>query len=148
MINVGRINLFLILGTFLLIVLGALFAFTAANTVVESGIDHESSGITANDLKPAECNSISLGSTFSNTDGGAGNDLILGNAGGNTLNGNGSSDCMVGGNGGDTLNGGDDNDIILGGAGNDDLQGGAGNDVCYGGGGTDTFTDCETTYDP
>ncbi len=148
MISIRRINLLFVLGTIFLIIAGAVFAFTAANTVVESGIDHESSGITANDLKPAECNSISLSNIFSVTDGGVGNDLVLGNAAGNTLNGNAGSDCIVGGDGGDTLNGGDNDDIILGGAGDDDLQGGAGNDICYGGSGTDTFADCETTNDP
>ncbi|MEW6404452.1 MAG: hypothetical protein AB1649_21865 [Chloroflexota bacterium] len=148
MIWARRINLILVLGTVLLIVLGALFALTAANTITESGMDHESHPITANDLKPPECNGLSLSNIFSNTDGGAGNDLVLGNAAGNTLNGNAGSDCMVGGDGGDILNSGDDNDIILGGAGDDDLQGGAGSDICYGGSGTDTFTDCETTYDP
>lgn len=148
MINSRRFNLILILGVLLLVLMGIIFASTAANTIAESGADYETSSITANSLKPSECNSLSLSSIAANTDGGSGNDLVLGNSAGNSLNGNGGSDCLVGGDGADTLVGGDGNDIILGGTGDDDLQGGPGTDICYGGSGTDTFTDCETQYDP
>jgi Ca2+-binding RTX toxin-like protein len=99
---------------------------TAANTVPASNVGSSSTAITANTLKPAACNGITLTALVIGNTGGAANELILGSAAANTMNGNGGNDC------------------ILGGGGNDNITGGAGTDVCIGGPGTDTFTTCET----
>ena len=99
---------------------------TAANTVPASNVGSSSTAITANTLKPAACNGITLTALVIGNTGGAASELILGSAAANTMNGNGGNDC------------------ILGGGGNDNITGGAGTDVCIGGPGTDTFTTCET----
>lgn len=70
-----------------------------------------------------------------NAIGGAGDDVITGNALANTL---------VGGNGHDTINGGAGNDTLKGGAGNDKLTGGTGTDSMYGEAGVDTFYAADT----
>ena len=99
---------------------------TAANSVPASRLGSTSQAITANTLKPAACNGITLTALVIGNTGGAANELILGSAAANTMNGNGGNDC------------------ILGGGGNDNITGGAGTDVCLGGPGTDTFATCET----
>jgi hypothetical protein len=99
---------------------------TAANTVPASRLGRTSTPITANTLKPAACNGITLTALVIGNTGGAAAELILGGAGADTMNGNGGDDC------------------ILGGGGNDNITGGAGTDVCIGGPGFDSFTTCET----
>lgn len=100
---------------------------TAANTVPVSNVGSSSTAITANTLKPAACNAITLTNVVIGNNGTAGNDLVLGSAGV------------------DNMNGGNGNDCILGGGGNDSIAGGGGTDVCIGGPGTDTFNaNCET----
>ena len=66
---------------------------------------------------------------ISRVEGGAGNDVLTGNAAANTI---------WGGIGNDTINGGAGNDSLLGDAGNDTLIGGAGNDTLNGGADIDT----------
>ncbi|WP_017804098.1 Calx-beta domain-containing protein, partial [Nodularia spumigena] len=63
--------------------------------------------------------------------GGAGNDTISGNAGG---------DYLYGEDGNDTINGGGDDDYLDGASGNDTINGDAGNDTIYGGSGDDTIS--------
>jgi Ca2+-binding RTX toxin-like protein len=100
---------------------------TAANTVPASNVGSSSTAITANTLKPAACNAITLTNVVIGNTGTAGADLLLGSAGVDNMDGNGGDDC------------------ILGGGGNDNLRGSAGNDVCIGGPGVDTFhPSCET----
>jgi len=100
---------------------------TAANTVPASNLGSSSQAITANTLKPAACNGITLTNLVIGNTGTTGNDLLLGSAGANTMNGGNGNDC------------------ILGGGGNDSIAGGGGTDVCIGGPGTDTFNaNCET----
>jgi Ca2+-binding RTX toxin-like protein len=100
---------------------------TAANTVPASNLGSASQPITANTLKPAACNGITLTNLVIGNNGTAGNDLVLGSA-------------AV-----DNMNGANGNDCILGGGGNDSIAGGGGTDVCIGGPGTDTFNaNCET----
>ena len=100
---------------------------TAANTVPASNVGSSSTAITANTLKPAACNGITLTNLVIGSTGTAGNDLLLGSAGV------------------DTMNGGNGNDCILGGGGIDAIAGGGGTDVCIGGPGVDTFNaNCET----
>jgi len=75
-----------------------------------------------------------------------GNDLLIGDDGGNSLQGLGGNDVLrglagadslLGAAGNDKLDGGDDADTLDGGAGNDSLRGGAGNDDLSGGTGND-----------
>ena len=113
-----------------MIFISAIFAFTASNTVPESGMDDESLAITANQLKPAACAALNLGTIITDGNGSAGNDLVLGTAGSTTLNGSDGDDCLVAGDGDDTL------------------DGGLGTDVCIGGAGTDNFSNCTTIIDP
>lgn len=61
--------------------------------------------------------------------GAAGNQLVLGLAGNDTLNGGSGTDVLLGGDGTDTLNGGTGNDVLDGGLGADTMAGGADNDV-------------------
>ena len=89
------------------------------NVVPATRLGQQVSATSVDDRKPKpECNGITVVNLFQNTNGGAGNDLVVGNSTAQTLNGNG---------------------------GNDTLRGGAGTDVCIGGPGTDTFNAaCET----
>ena len=100
---------------------------TAANTVPASNLGSSSQAITANTLKPAACNGITLTNLVVGNTGTAGADLLLGSAGVDNMDGNGGDDC------------------ILGGGGADNLRGSGGTDVCIGGPGVDTFhPSCET----
>ncbi|ABD05515.1 Hemolysin-type calcium-binding region [Rhodopseudomonas palustris HaA2] len=70
---------------------------------------------------------------------GAGNDVITGGNGDDSLDGGAGNDTIAGGNGNDTLSGGDGNDAIDGGSGNDIVDGGLGNDTLKGGSGNDVI---------
>ncbi|HUF55789.1 MAG TPA: M10 family metallopeptidase C-terminal domain-containing protein [Thermohalobaculum sp.] len=72
---------------------------------------------------------IAWGVRIENAVGGAGNDLIAGNAFANVLDGGGGNDRLEGGAGNDRLDGGAGHDDLLGGAGADRLVGGPGNDT-------------------
>lgn len=69
--------------------------------------------------------------------GGAGNDLIVGGSGNDTINGGAGNDQLYGNSGIDMIEGGDGADRIFGNAGNDILRGGNGEDVIVGGVGDD-----------
>lgn len=100
---------------------------TAANTVPASNLGSSSTAITANTLKPAACNGITLTNLVIGNTGTAGADLLLGSAGVDNMDGKAGDDC------------------ILGGGGDDNLRGSQGTDVCIGGPGVDTFhPSCET----
>jgi Ca2+-binding RTX toxin-like protein len=75
---------------------------------------------------------------FSNVQGTANNDVIVGDDSDNLLNGNAGNDNLSGAAGNDTLLGGAGNDSLDGGVGNDSLDGGDGNDSLIGGVGNDT----------
>jgi len=62
-------------------------------------------------------------------EGGSGNDLLVGNAGGNIIRGNGGNDDIYGLAGADVLEGGAGNDRLEGSGGDDTMTGGAGNDT-------------------
>jgi len=127
-----------IAGFFILIVAIVGNAGASSNNVTSSGIDEHSETITANDLAPAACGSLSLTNivTGSGTiNGTLGNDLILGSSNADTVNANEGDDCVLGGGGDDTLNGWDGNDV---------LDGGAGTDTCNGGLGANTLINCES----
>jgi uncharacterized membrane protein YgcG len=121
----------------------AVAALMAANAVPTSRVSNTARPITANDLKPTECDGITLTRLVVRADGTAESDLILGSMGGNTLSGGGGNDCMVGGGGRDRYSGDDGDDVLLGGPGPDVLDGGPGVDACYGGPNNDSFANCE-----
>ena len=104
-------------------------AFSATNTVPASHAGSDQRAIGAQDLAPPQCAGMGLTTVITNGNGGTGNDLVLGTAAAETLNGNNGNDCLVGGGG------------------NDFLKGGGGTDVCIGGGGAnEKFNQCETQY--
>jgi VCBS repeat-containing protein len=72
-----------------------------------------------------------------NSDGGRGDDTIIGTSGVNFLGGGGGNDLIQAGAGNDSLAGGDGNDTLQGDAGNDSIGGGSGDDVLQGGDGDD-----------
>jgi Ca2+-binding RTX toxin-like protein len=148
------VNRVLAVGLAVLIWFSLISAFAAANTIPTSSLSDTTRAITPDDLKPNQCNGITLTGKLVWTSGtltGTGAaELLLGTGGANSINGGGGNDCIVGGGGADTLTGGSGMVVILGGPGNDTIDGGpaGGSDTCYGGAGTDTFTSCETIFDP
>lgn len=112
------------------ITLSGLLGLTSANTVPSTKAAVLTQAITANTLKPTECNGITLTTVLTglaNITGSSDSELILGGPADQTIAGNNGDDC------------------ILAGGGNDSLNGGAGTDVCIGGPGTDGFNkSCET----
>ncbi|OIO95134.1 MAG: hypothetical protein AUK03_05820 [Anaerolineae bacterium CG2_30_64_16] len=131
-----------------LILVSALGALAAANLVAGSGIATLTIPITANQLKPPECDGLDLSNVIVGDadfkDGNA-NSLLLGNAVANTISAGKGTDCVLSGDGADTLKGEGKDDVLLGGPGDDHIDGGAGWDICYGGPGNDTFSKCEVT---
>lgn len=125
-----KIILILLISVPVLILFSAIMASTSSNIVAESGVEYQTQEVTADQLKPPDCNGLSLSSYYVNSDGSTTNDLVLGSSGSDALNGNEGNDCIVGGSGDDTLDGGD------------------GMDICIGGDGTDNFSNCETQIDP
>jgi Ca2+-binding RTX toxin-like protein len=137
----------------MLIVFSVVFAFAANIVVPSSRLTDQTRAITLSDLVPAECDSIrSVLTTVHVCSGGNcmasnANELILGTAGDDQIDGKNGLDCIVGGGGDDSLNGGNDDDILIGNDGNDTLDGGPkkDNDICYGGTGANTFVGCDLT---
>ena len=84
-------------------------------------------------IKPAECAGLSLSV------------LVIGSGSFGSASAT-ANELLIGSAGTDRIQGGHGNDCLVGGAGNDTLRGGTGTDVCIGGGGTDTFSGCETIY--
>ncbi len=129
----------------LLLAAGTLGAFATTNTVPDTRVDDLSQAITANALRPAACAALDLTSIVVGSLGTAGNDLILGTAAGDTIQGQAGDDCILGGGGNDDVQGQQGNDIILAGDGDDRLRGGQDTDVCNGEGGADSgHPSCET----
>ncbi len=119
---------FVIFGLLALIVVSAATAFAAGITAPGSNVDRKSLAVTAEDLKPAACNGITLTQIISGSGtltGSDGNDLIIGSSGDDIIDGLGGNDCILGGNGDDSLNGEE------------------GTDICLSGPGSDNFTSCE-----
>lgn len=143
-----RRNIFLILVSFALFMafFSISLALTAANIVPTSGVSDALFPVLADQLKPDECNSLTLTNIAIGVDGTNGNDLILGTAGVDTLNGKNGDDCILGGDGNDILAGDNGNDVLVGGPGDDTLDGGKRNkdsDTCIDTPGSTTFIDCE-----
>ncbi len=82
---------------------------------------------------------IATGTVIENYVAGAGNDLITGNAAGNSISGAAGQDQIAAGLGNDRLYGGAGQDILNGEAGNDLLDGGIGNDILQGQAGNDSL---------
>ena len=101
----------------------AVYALTASVNVPATRIGQQQFAIDAAVLEPAACSAITITNptVVTNDNGTAGNDLILADGAGMTLNGNGGQDCMIGGAGIDTFKG----------------NGSHAGDVCIGAGGTD-----------
>ena len=121
-----RISIF---GLIALIIMSAMTAVAATNTVPVTRVTDETMPVGINDLKPSACAGLFLSNLVTGSGtltGTTGNDLILGSSNIDTIDGLGGTDCILGGGGDDILTGGD------------------GTDVCIGGPGTDTFTTCET----
>ncbi|MBL7161156.1 MAG: hypothetical protein ISS57_01015 [Anaerolineales bacterium] len=145
-----RISFWLII---FLILLGVFTAFAAVNIVPSGFLDEDIIPVSANDLKPDECNIINLSNIVNIGNGDSptsGNDLILGTDKNDVIDGLAGDDCILGGDKNDTLVGGDGDDVILGGDKKDSAVGGDGYDICYGGGGSDKAGDfdCEEVYIP
>ncbi len=142
------------IGMLVLALASAFSATAASNTVTSSSVSDTSQPITANDLKPAECGTISLTKVVTGSGTFAGsldNELVLASGTADSVSADVGNDCVLGGGSNDTLYGESDaallggDDVILGGPGDDAIDGGPGTDICYGGAGTDTFANCETT---
>jgi Ca2+-binding RTX toxin-like protein len=106
-------------------------ALAAANTVPVSGKLDTTIVLTGQQLKPQDCNGLTLttyvlapGGSFTNN---GANALILGRPSFDNIRGGGGTDCIVGGSGGDSL------------------RGGSGSDVCFGDP-TASFTSCAASY--
>jgi len=96
--------------------------------VPASNVGQQSLPVTAEDLKPAACETLYLTNIVS---------------GSGALTGTSANDLIIGSSGADTIDGLGGNDCILSGSGNDFTDGNAGSDVCFGNPGTDTFINCE-----
>ncbi len=93
---------------------------------------------------PTAGNDVILGTAAANTvNGGGGRDTICGLGGPDTLSGGAAADKVFGGNGNDVANGGGGVDTLEGGNNNDRLNGGPQRDTCRGQAGTDSATGCE-----
>lgn len=121
-------------------------AFAASNQTPLTRLANHRRAVTANDLKPPECQSLDLTGVVT----GSGNfkgtgrpELIIGSPGADTISGLNGDDCIIGGEGDDTINGDNGNDVLLGGPGADTLSGGQGTDHCYSG---SVYDSCEYTY--
>jgi Ca2+-binding RTX toxin-like protein len=112
-----------------IIVMGAVItAVTATNIVPGSNLDDQQISLSANDLKPAACNSLNL------------INVIIGSG---NFQGDNSNNLILGSSQNDSINGRQGNDCIIGGGGDDFIDGRNGYDICLGGGGNDTFSRCE-----
>lgn len=123
-----------------LILVGTISAFAAANIVPVTRLGEILRANTANDFKPPECASLNLNNIVvgsGNITGTNQNDLILASPFDDIVNGRNGSECILGGGGNDYIEGRQGSDIILGGPGDDTLMGGPGNDILYGGPGFD-----------
>ena len=112
-----------------LIVVGAINALAAANTVPPSAADEIVLPINANALKPAECAGLNL------------TEVVIWQPG---MARDRDPSLILGSQNADSIQGGKGADCILGGGGDDQLDGDQGSDVCIGGPGNDTFKQCST----
>jgi Ca2+-binding RTX toxin-like protein len=132
--RIKRIQLLIIFSLAALILTSTAYVLAAGISISPSMLGEQNTALTANDLKPPECDGLNLTTiivcpaTGGNCNGNKDNELILGSIYADNIDGKGGDDC------------------ILGGDGNDDIDGKGGNDVCIGGGGNDLMTKCEKEY--
>jgi len=115
-------------GLLALILLSIASAFAAGLSVPASNVGQQSMSVTAEDIKPRSCDSLSLTNIVSGSGtltGTSANDLILGSSGADTIDGLGGNDCILSGDGDDIIDGND------------------GIDFCLAGPGTNTLINCE-----
>ncbi|MGB2965753.1 MAG: hypothetical protein WBB69_17395 [Anaerolineales bacterium] len=150
--NRRKIILLVVIGCAFLVLISALIAVAASNTVAGSRADWDIKVVSANELKPSQCSGINLTNIVdigAGETGTSANDLILGTDKADAeIRGGAGHDCILGGKGNERQKVGKDwgpgifgeegNDIIIGGPGN--------NDHCDGGSGTNTYYSCETEY--
>jgi Ca2+-binding RTX toxin-like protein len=72
--------------------------------------------------------------------GGGGDDLIFTGDGNDVISGGDGNDTIIAGNGSNIVSGGNGSDFIITGSGNDIISGGAGDDTIYGGDGDDVLS--------
>lgn len=117
----------------ILIILGAVNAVAASNTVSSSRLQEQNTALTANNKKPVECKNLTLTA------------IVTCPVAGGACSGTVASELIIGSVYDDVIRGKGGTDCILGGAGNDELRGGGAGDICVGGDGFDTFpAGCET----
>lgn len=105
-------------------------ALAATTIVPPSRAGRTAQPITADSLKPAACNGLSL------------NGIVTGSG---AFTDNNQPHLVLGSSGIDLIRGRAGDDCILGGSGNDSLRGDGNTDVCIGGPGLDIFyASCET----
>jgi Ca2+-binding RTX toxin-like protein len=110
---------FAFLGLLALLIVSAVSAFAAGISVPVSNVGQQSVPVTAEDIKPAACDGLHLTNIINGSGtltGTAGNDLIIGSAGTDLIDGLGGNDCILGGGGVDTITGNEGNDVCLGGS--------------------------------
>ena len=103
--------------------------WTTTSSVQLAKLHYDGSKIAVGNIANALQYNNDPSSLIENARGGAGNDLILGNAAANIIWGNGGNDILYGYGGDDSLYGGDGNDNLVGGPGADRLDGGNGLDL-------------------
>jgi len=123
-----RVRIFL-LCLVIIVLVSVISAFAAGISLPASNIGEQSVFVTANDIKPSACDSISLMNVIS---------------GSGTLTGTASNDLIIGSQEVDIIDGAGGDDCILGRNGDDIIEGGEGFDICIGGPGIDLFTACES----
>ncbi len=104
---------------------------TSAKLVIDNAL--EARGLTLVSGKQTRSIDELLSASYSYTDGGAGNDVLVGSFNRDYMQGLAGDDQLTGGLGDDQLDGGDGADLLDGGEGTDGLLGGAGNDTLLGG---------------
>ncbi|HEV2565203.1 MAG TPA: Ig-like domain-containing protein, partial [Microvirga sp.] len=119
---------------------------TGVVNVADNGIANGSFNYVVSDGASTDPNNtVNITRVTGTINGGIGNEIIIGDAAGTTINGGGGNDTINAGDGNDTVSGGTGNDTILAGTGNDTIIWNAagatdGFDLVNGeAGGTDTF---------
>jgi Ca2+-binding RTX toxin-like protein len=123
--SIRMIYRLVVVGLAALVLSTMMSAMAASNSVPKSNLDEISRSTSVNDLKPPQCDAITLTNLIAATgmiSGTSQNDLILGGSGIDIISGGGGNDCILGGGSSDTLIGESGNDICLGGAGDDLLD--------------------------
>ena len=126
--NTRKVQIVVIISLLTLILVSAMLATTAANTVPASRLDEYATNIDANAIKPPQCSAIVLTTILyctsgaGNCDGTDANELVIGTAADDDIQGGKGDDCILGGGGNDSIKGEQDTDVCIGGPGNDSFH--------------------------